>query len=258
MDEQELEHLGAPMYASPVVELRSIGMATAEEASDIGERIVGLVENWWKSHQSPLLLSRLGNLLEKEDSRQIKQKGFSLRSYITHNLSDRIRLIQDKDNLVIIASVPGEVNEDGYRLLEKLRRNDHEGEGDRHPRFRPALWAAFRIPLDKDKERYIDSKEPIRFRDIPSKEGPQEGIRVDRRFIEGPNSDPTEIGDKIREWLKENALEETPFLASRKRKSTHLPSDDLLGRLLFSLDSDDLKRVSMPLDIIKKLRQSSL
>ena len=246
------------MYASPVVELRSIGMATVEEASGIGERIVGLVENWWKNHQSPLLLSRLGNLIDKEDSRQIKQKGFSLRSYITHNLSDRIRLIQDKDNPVIIASVPKEINEDEHRLIEKLLKDDHKGEVDKNPIFRPAVWAAFKIPLDKDKERYIDPKEPIHFRDIPSKEGPQEGIRVDRKFIGGPNSDPTEIGDKIREWLKENDLGEIPFLVSRKIRSTRLPSHDLLGRLLFSLDSDDLKRVSMPLDVIKKLRQSSL
>ena len=234
-------------------------MATVEEASGIGERIVGLVENWWKNHQSPLLLSRLGNLIDKEDSRQIKQKGFSLRSYITHNLSDRIRLIQDKDNPVIIASTPKEINEDEYRLIEKLLRDGHKEEGDKNPRFRPAVWAAFKIPLDKDKERYIDPKEPIHFRDIPSKEGPQEGIRVDRKFITGDSdSDPTEIGDKIREWLKENNLEEILFLASRQIKSTRLPSDDLLGRLLFSLDSDDLKRVSMPLDVIKKLRQSSL
>ena len=35
-------------------------------------------------------------------------------------------------------------------------------------------------------------------------------------------------------------------------------SDDLLGRLLLTLESDDLKRLSMPLDIVDKLRRQSL
>ena len=62
----------------------------------------------------------------------------------------------------------------------------------------------------------------------------------------------------IRSWLFTKGLDEIPFLANGESRHKQLPSDGLFGRLIVALTSEELKRVSIPLDIVSKLRRQSV
>lgn len=234
-------------------------MTTPSESSSIGDQIVDLIENWWQEHRSPLLLSLLGNLLGSENSRRIKLESSSLTDYLDQHLSSRVRVIRYSNNPSITAVVLKGVEDDENGLFEKVLKRTRGRIGDTGPRFRPSLWAAFRAPLDETMTRYIATQEPIRFLDISSSD-PEPGnhTKISRQFIVSPDSESAEVQQKIDEWLKENNLDPTSFLIDTKEKSMPLPPKDLLSHLLLSLDSNDLKRIHIPIDIAKKLRQKPL
>ena len=246
------------MLPSPE-DARATKMTTPSESSNLSDQVVDLIENWWQEHQSPLLLSLLGSRLGRENSHRIKLESSSLIDYLTRNLSSRVRVIHHSNNPSVAAVVPREIEEDEDSLFEKIPKRTHDHIGGTGPRFRPSFWAAFRVPLDETMARYISTQEPIRFLDISSSDPkPGNHIEIGRQFIASSDSESIEIQQKIGEWLKENDLDPKPFLIDAKEKSIPLPSKDVLGRLLLSLDSDDLKRVHIPMDIVKKLRQRSL
>ena len=99
---------------------------------------------------------------------------------------------------------------------------------------------------------------PLQFQDVLSDDRPDGFIEVDRKYVVGTEAEVTEVQQAIQHWLADNAFESTAFLTTRTTATAQLPSDDLLGRLLLALESDDLKRLSMPLDIVDKLRRQSL
>ena len=99
---------------------------------------------------------------------------------------------------------------------------------------------------------------PVHFRDVLGDNQPDGLTEIQREYVVGPDAEATEVQQKIEEWLEDNGLEPTSFLMTRTTETVQLPSHDLLGRLLLALDPDDLKRLSMPLDIVNKLRRHPL
>ena len=90
-------------------------------------------------------------------------------------------------------------------------------------------------------------------------EAPPELIEVERQCVAAADSESEAVHQGIREWLEIHGdeLNEEPFQTTNKTKA-ELPSNDLLGKLLSILGPDDLRRTSMPLDVIAKLRREPL
>ena len=80
-------------------------------------------------------------------------------------------------------------------------------------------------------------------------------FEIEREYIADPDDDTATVEQKINTWLRENHLDANVF--GRDRMTDRLPTDDLLGRLLLALEPDELKRMSIPLDIVRKLRSRS-
>ena len=75
----------------------------------------------------------------------------------------------------------------------------------------------------------------------------------------GSDDNIADVHSSIKRWLIDHNLNESLFLADgESRRQQRLPPDDLLGRLIMALNSDDLKRMPIPLDIVSKLRQKSV
>ncbi len=233
-------------------------MTTLPEFSDIDGQIIDEVEKWWKEHQSPLLLSLLGSFIDREKLDRAKSENTTLGNYIAHHLLDRVRVIYHSSKPSVAVVIPKEIEEDEGSLFERIPKAMHD-RASAGPRFHPALWAAFRVPLDEPMARYISTKKPIRFFDAPFGESQPDHYReIGRKFVGTPDSTPDEMRKRVGQWLDENKLDATLFLADPKEKPTSFPSKDLLSHLLLSLDSDDLRRMSIPMDIVKKLRQKPL
>ena len=214
----------------------------------LDRQIVDWVRRHWDEERTPLLLSTLGG---RDDIRErVKNEGSSLAGYLRARLAGQIEVIRHMANPAVVAAVPAGASGDFDSLLEKARGRHTRADA---PRFAPALSAAFRIPLDDTKERYVSVKRPIRFIDVALEERPEGRIAIPRGYI----SDAPGIYERIEKWVQENSIDRAPLLFE-VRAGEKLPADDVLGRFLIALDPEELARVSIPLDIVKKLRKKPI
>ena len=233
-------------------------MTTSEKPDTLADQIVASVRQYWDNHHRPLLLSRLGGQEGGEIARLLKQRtdGLSLRVYMQDELAGRVTVIQHSSRRELVGAIPvGEIVEDADALLERITRVRSVQTGRR---FHPAFWAAFLKPLDEPKRRYISVQAPVHFRDSLPDDQPKGFVEIESRYVAGPEVGLEKVHQKAESWLTDKGIDETPFLLRAKTGIENLPTNDLLSRLLLSLDDDDLQRVSMPLDIVKKLREVSL
>ena len=224
------------------------------QSPNIGERIVDLVQEFWDQHQTPLLLSKLGGQDGGEVANRAKLESGSLARYLGQELADRVRVIRHSSNAALIGAVPTAIQiaiHDIDAALEKTNR-----PSTRYlPRFSAAFWAAFRVPLEESKTRHLLMREPIRFQDSDSTDQPSDSIEITRDYIVGHDAEKEEVEQKIRDWLADNQLQQNDFLSNSNSVVTELPSDDLLGRLVVALEPSELRRMSVPMDIVSKLRR---
>ena len=228
------------------------------QPSDLDSRIVDLVRECWEKHRRPLLLSRLGNGDDGWIGRFAKQEAGSLGAYLRHQLAAQVRVIHHSANPTVAGAIPADaeipVHTDFDMLLDQTRGRAVEAT----PRYHPAIWAAFRKPLDESSGRYMSVQPPPRFQDASPEDRPDGFVEVTREYIVGLEVEERKVHQRIQDWLAANGLDSEPFLAKNMVSVARLPSDDLLGRLLLALESDELERISMPLDIVLKLRRQSL
>lgn len=232
-------------------------MTDSLQIEDIDSRITDLVERHWQEHQTPLLLSRLGNEDSGEIARLARAQDGGLGNYVRHRLADRVRVIQHSVNPAITGIVPAsmapEMVEEINALLEKTRR----GSSAETPRFHPAFWAAFRKPLDESNRRYMSIEGPIRFQESSEESQPNGFLEVPRTHISDSAMDDDQTLQNAENWLTDNNLRKDIYLINTESKSDSSHPRNLLDRLLFSLEPKELGRISMPLDIILKLRNQT-
>ena len=230
----------------------------SEQPEDLDSQIIRLVREWWDEHQTPLLLSRLGNQDNGEIARQAKEQAGSLGAYLHRRLSEHVQIIQHSTKSPLIGALPADVDISVTGDVDVLLDQTRSQTPQTNQRFHPAFWAAFRKPLIEPKRRYMSVHTPLQFQDVLPDNRPDGFVEVDRKYVVGTEAEVTEVQQTIQRWLADNGFESTEFLTTRPAAIAQLPSDDLLGRLLLALESDDLKRFSMPLDIVDKLRRQSL
>ena len=233
-------------------------MASSLQPSDLDDRIVDLVRECWEEHGIPLLLSRLGGEDDGRIARFAKQEASSLGAYLRHRLDTRVRVIHHSSKPTVAGAIPTDVaagvNGDFDMLLERT----HSQSPRTIPRYHPAFWAAFRKPLDESNGRYVSVQPPLRFQDTLPEHKPDGFVEITREYVLGPDAEVAEVQQRIQDWLAANKLDPAPFLLKNEANIARLPSDDLLGRLLLALEPDELKRISMPLDVVSKLRRQPL
>ena len=205
-----------------------------------------------------MLLSSLGNSDEGEVSRLVKREYSSLRSFLEQALAERLRIVEHSRHATIVGVVPrGEgtdKTEDWDTLLDSTRSEVIR------PRLHPAFWAAFRKLLVEDKKRYLLFNDGyVSFDDLPLGVSSDEGVEVPRNRVVGPDASVEETYKNAKEWAEENDLDIGRFRYSESAQdSGHLPANDLLGKLIAALDVEDLRKISIPMEVVAKLRRHRL
>ena len=219
-------------------------------------RIAELVQLHWNEHRAPLFLSQLGSADGGEIGRSARRLSGNLANFIGEHLPDRVRVVSGSAHPLVMMAVPLDVAE-GVDV-DQLIAQRHGASKIHVPRYSPSFWAAFRVPLDEGNRRFLSARTPFRFEDVPSAEDGQAGcVEVERQFIAPAESDAVDVHRGIAGWLQSHELSEEAFLATNARKS-EMPANDLLGCLVSVLEPDELKRMSMPLDVVSKLRRQPL
>ena len=214
------------------------------QMTDIDDSIVRLVQEFWDEHQKPLLLSQLG---AQDIGKQAKEQAGGLRAYVER--LDQLTVIQHSGIQALVGVVPRDVRESADDLLNRTQSDTTT--------YHPAVWAAFRKELYRSKRRYISTEPPINFTDIQEGAPPSGFVEIQREHIANPADRVSEVVRRIKAWLEANHKVD-PAVFNRSTMGQRLPANDLLGRVLLALEPDELRRMSIPLDIVRKLRSRSL
>lgn len=235
-------------------------MTTSTDVSDLDNRIVQEVDRHWNEHAIPLLLSQLGNKDGGDIARETREEAGGLAAYLRSRLAHRVRIVQHSSKPVVIGAIPADVDQGTVTDFDALLSRTLTGPSKATPRFRPAFRAAFQKTLEETKRRYISMRAPLRFVDATPDERPDDVIEVQREYILDREAEIANVVQQAQAWLNKNANDVDPalYLSEERWATPRFPVDDLLSRLLLALDAEELKRISMPLDIVSKLRRQSL
>lgn len=215
------------------------------ELNRISERIARLISDHRALGHSRYFLSQLGSALG-EDKRKLESiTGKKLMNFLTERFDYNIESSGIHNNVYSII-----FSSNGSEVLELNAPP---------PRFNPKFWAAFAVPLPPaDTNRFIDLVS-LRFgssREQVERAGSD--IReIGRELINNKEIGMDSLGtaQNILTWLKEQSLSVDQFLARRTRPPS---SSTLLEDLFLAIGTDDLKRISLPLDIVQKLNTRRL
>ena len=221
------------------------------------DETVGHVDAFWREHRAPMLLSVLGNVDHGRISQGAKLHATSLRGFLKQFVAERVLIVEHSTNSTIVGAVPR--NEDTRAIQDWDALLGRPATASAPRRLHPGLWAAFRKPIHEATERYVQAGETVHFSDVAAGEEVPEGIRVDSKFVVGPEASTEAVYESAVAWLKENQLDVSSFQTeSGTRASAKLPSNDLLGKLILALDPPDLQKITIPMEVVAKLRRQSV
>lgn len=235
------------------------------DEADLKSVIEELVRAAW-AQKMPVLLSELGAHNGGEVARKAKEISGGLSMYLAQNLTDDFIVIKHSKNPVVIGVVPRNAETEKITDFDPVLEQRLSQPGDKNIQFGKSFWAAFRKKLEPEKRRYMETEGYNRFKNLPSEADPPEGmIEISREYIAAEDEvSDTDIYQNIEKWAQANKFSLETFstrelMSLRRVKYSQLPEGaTTLDRLLGALDTSDLKRIEMPLDIIQKLSRSKL
>ena len=223
-----------------------------QDDSAFAARVIELVTQWWRDKSTPMLLSRLGGEDGGEIAQGARARAGSLKDYLREQLEQELRVLEPSFDPLRLGAVPAQVAEEGLdvdELFGRLSKGTPSGQ-----RFQPAFWAAFKKPLEEQMRRFVSTDAPIRFRDFDG-ECPKGFVEIGKDYIADDALDDTEVVARVRKWLRDHGLPEEAYLQSLGPHKAPREPRDLLDRVLDALDPTQRQRITMPLDVVHRLRQ---
>lgn len=233
------------------------------ETTSANAKILEFVRDCW-SDGKVALLSKIGALESSTVGAFAKTSpSRSLKAYILQNLSDDVRLVSHSNIEGTVSAVP--INDDTASIqsfdayIEKSLPSEATG---RPRRFKASVWAAFRKSLPDGLNRFIRFEPYISFRDTGDDNPESDELPIDRPYVAADDhTTDHEVYENVLKWAGDNNVDpgqlvRSPPLRDSGREGDLARADarSVLDAVLVALDDDDLARLSVPLDIVKKLR----
>ena len=159
------------------------------------------------------------------------------------------QFIKDELGFTILAT--GE-----HRNILYVARDAEAAPRSALPRYNRSFWAAFVIPLKDGERRFINlDTQRFSYDETSFREAGGEVREMTADYVAQPGAvrDAQHIAEQIQRWLTDQGLDPAPFLIDERHavRSAHPTALDVLLR---ALDSEQLRRVSLPLDIVQALK----
>lgn len=234
-------------------------------SSRFREAVVSLVDQHWKLTHTGLLLSRLGkNLADLGFSLRGELHGERLAEFLMRELSAQIQVKRSPENPTTTIALPANLPA-GVELDSVFPAPGVPSAAPKGRRFPPVLWNAFTSRLDEGFVRQVHLGPPPRYEDAPEADIQQGLPVVSGDEVMGPRTSlnqlayTAEVERRIEQWLSDNQLDVDSFAKVKRAEASPGGSSErqsALSALLSSLSDQDLRRVQLPLDIVKKLLKS--
>jgi hypothetical protein len=211
--------------------------------------IVSLVQTHYDSTRRAMLLSRLGQALQKEGFNVGRGR---LAGFLHSELAGHIRLIPRPNDPKVLAALPAGLDETAVAASTAPAPLSGEATA---PRYVPSFWAAFTKPLAQGATRVVEF-DPPRFHDQPSAIVPAGSLTVPREQVfvreatETPADHRLRVQAAVKQWLNTNGVSLELVLDRPRRHQSH----SLLDQLIAALSPEQRQRLSLPLDIVERLK----
>lgn len=220
------------------------------------EEIARLTQVHWINTNSPFLLSAMGpELKERGFDFQAIMRPLRLRQFVEYFLDDRLKVISDPNTPLKIGAVPKEALDSATPAELFSHTKTEVGVGEFY-RLKPSIFSAFVKELPQGYKRYVDIKSKnYRYRDLPEEESVGSDFMPIERTKIVSDFDSTVTKKKIlyanfEDWVENHGLKLGDFtFESADARRGH----DIMSEILERLSNEELARISMPLDIVKKL-----
>ena len=214
-------------------------MTTDDEALvEVAGKISAYVEQQFATGSQRVFLSSLGSNLGSEKQRIEELTGQKFAEIIRTTLDYPIGITGEHKNILFL--VP--------------RGTSPEVIEESSPRFNASFWTAFARPLADGEQRFINLNS-LRFGSKVEVADNETGAlrEIEAKFVatEETSRDIADMVRRIDGWLSEQSLTRGPFLAKARKART--ASSNLLSELLSTLSHDQLRRTTLPLDVVKSL-----
>lgn len=226
-----------------------------------GNEIVNIVTERFHATRQVVLLSLVGQALSKQGLEVRKVLGEQrLADFIRTNLSDRLAILSLPADPKIVAAYPSgvdlgtEIDPLGSSAVRPALRATETVS--RKERIKREVWFAFSHRLAPENGRVLRLSPIIEYVDYPRDGEPPIGYQIDNDMIVPPGSMVTSdrnntIYSNIVNWATKNNIELSDIF---ERETERRSNRSVLDVLLTSIPESDLSRISMPLDIVNRLR----
>jgi hypothetical protein len=228
------------------------------EIAGFDEAVRNLVQEHWTNTGRALRLSNLGGVLNREFDLAEITKGAKLASFLRLSPPSGIQLLQSPTDGQVWAAAPAEVGNDEEtvrKLFAPTERmsfsNATEGE---FPTIQREVWRAFAIPVAEGNKRFLDSKEVKVFEIQPGDTPPTNVTEIERQYIISNDQSSSAaakivIQNNISKWCSAHNISISSLVISRPEDQ----KSSALSAILDALSDEELSRITMPLDLAKKL-----
>lgn len=230
----------------------------SDQAQSWLEALSQHTEQHYRATQRGLLLPQLSAALKTQgfDLREVLA-GRRLKAAIEADASDLVELVQHPLQHLVWAVVPKGVELPANKAELFPEPKVHPADADRLPSFQPGFWGAFVYPIGEGCRRLVlVDRKPIVFQDV-EEESPDlsDGVEVTRDDLIDTQlsgaSKAEAVRQKIADWVVRKGFSIETFYVSRPKVESPV-SSEWLSKLI-SLEDRDLARISIPLDILKRI-----
>ncbi|ETV37711.1 hypothetical protein SOJ65_18450 [Pseudomonas aeruginosa] len=224
--------------------------------AELKKKILELVNEGHTQKNQGTLLSTLGILITKTGI-QLKEvlENQKLGDFIARELSEEIEIIGAPQNPAIKIALLRSLSPQSEDLIPEIKKSE-PSEKNRYIR---AIWSALSNEIDPGFKRVIKLGDHPQYKDIPeSTNTPENHIELPSKFITTESKFPeeklriAELDTNIKRWAEESGIS-IESLVYKKQQREEKPQKSRLEKILSLFTQDELKRVTLPLDIVEKL-----
>lgn len=230
------------------------------ESLDNQDQVILFILNFiLKNEKNKVHLSQIGLELNKSIPNFKKLlNGQKLVEFVTQHMSKFVSITTNPDdNITKYITIP-DIN--AIPSAYKVYLSESQTDKGIIPSYLRSIWFTFSRPLAESKVRILQFGEKTLFEDYDSIPDPlnKNSFVVDRSYINTFRDDYL-THNNITRWAKENQINISSLIynenISNRPDHNSKITQSIFEKMIECLSDDDLKRITMPLDIAKKLMQ---
>lgn len=239
-------------------------MVTTPTDQLVKQSIVALAAEHW-SEERVLLLAQIGQYLTRQGINLRDALGNrKLAAYLADELEGVLRVVPSPTDPLVQAVVPAVVEQENITADHFKRAGRRATDVSHGKRFDRSLWLAFSRLIAPGQKRIVTLGDKVVFVDLPESAEVATGVPVGADDIvpvidgQTKHDRDLQIAQKITQWIERNGVQSEAVLERQQQPRVQTQrSESALGLLLATLDADEMRRISMPLDIVNKLYKKS-